>query len=205
MEPWRLLYSANQDGCFESRGELDLVFLKNKNRYDVNHPPQKSINLSLDEYLGSIRSPDKYSFWFDFKSVNQEDIHASLIKMNDLVKKYKLNKQKLVIESKNPTMLKLFKGYKYSTSYYLPTTHKDTTIILKTRTIIHENGIDTVSTHADNLSYIQRHLKGIKSILLWAPELNIDNKYHRVKIRKILLSDRRINVLLVRLDSKYYR
>lgn len=185
--------------------ELDLVFLKNKNRYDVNHPPQKSINLSLDEYLGSIRSPDKYSFWFDFKSVNQDDIRASLKKLNDLVEKYKLNKQKLVIESKNPTMLKLFKEYGYFISYYLPSTDEETANILKIRKIINENGIDTVSTHADDLSFIQHHLEGIKSILLWAPELNIDNKYHRVKIRENLLSDRRIKVLLVRLDSKYYR
>jgi heptose-I-phosphate ethanolaminephosphotransferase len=185
--------------------ELDVVFINSQNKYDVNHPPQESINLSLDEYLSSIGNSNKYSLWLDFKSVNQGDMHASLIKMNDLVQKYELSKHKIVVESRNSTMLKLFNMNGYFTSYYLTNTSEDTANILNTKKIINGGSADAVSAHADNLIFIQQYLKEVKNILLWAPELDIDNKYHRAKIRRILFSDRRIKVLLVHLDSKYYR
>ena len=138
--------------------ELDVVFLNDKNRFDVNHPPQESINLSLDEYLGSIDDSNKYSLWLDFKSVNQDNIHASLIKMNELVQKYKLSKQKIVVESKNHAILKLFNENGYFTSYYLKNTSEDTANILNTKKIINGGGVDAVSAHADNLNDIQQHV-----------------------------------------------
>lgn len=183
--------------------ELDVVFLNANNKYDVNHPPQESINLSLDEYLGSISNSNKYSYWFDFKKVIPDEIHASFIKFNELVEKYKLSKNKIVIESKNLTMLKLFKEKGYFTSYYL--TKEDAANILNKKKIINESAIGTISLHADHLNSIQQDLEDVKNILLWAPELDIDNKYHRAKIKRILSADRRIKVLLVRLDSKYNR
>jgi len=46
--------------------ELDVVFLDSLNEFDVNHPPAESINLSLFEYLSTIKENKKLHFWLDF-------------------------------------------------------------------------------------------------------------------------------------------
>ncbi len=49
MELWRLLYSANQDGCSKFRGELDLVFLRNSNfqQQKVSYGPESILSWCL--------------------------------------------------------------------------------------------------------------------------------------------------------------
>jgi len=185
--------------------ELDVQYIRSENTFEVNHPPKPFINLSLDEYLGSVNDLSQFWIWLDFKKVDSADIQASLSKLNNLVEKYHLSRHRIVTESKNPTFLKIFNANGYMASYYLEDRTANVSNIGAIKKMIDENGINTASAHADHLNFIQQNLPEIKNILLWAPELNIDNKYHRAKIRRLLSSEERILALLVHMDSAYYR
>ncbi len=97
--------------------ELDVVW--EENHFDVNHPPAKSINLSLTEYLYSVKRND-LGIWLDFKNLDSSNTLEALKKMDYLVKKFRLEKKNIIIESPEPKFLDLFKENGYLTSYYLP-------------------------------------------------------------------------------------
>jgi len=185
--------------------ELDVQYIRGENAFEVNHPPKPFIGLSLDEYLCSVSDLSRFWIWLDFKKVDSADIRSSLSKLNELVEKHHLSRHRIVTESKNSTFLKIFNENGYMASYYLEDRTVNFSNIEAIKKMIDENGINTVSAHADHLSFIQHNLPQIKNILLWAPELNIDNKYHRAKIRRLLSLEEKIIALLVHMDSKYYR
>ena len=101
--------------------ELDVVFLEETNTFDVNHPPAKSINLSLFSYLSSLKNNNKSSFWIDFKNLTAENAFTSVTKFDSICSVLKLNKNEFIIESDSPQFLKVFQDSGYKTSYYLPT------------------------------------------------------------------------------------
>lgn len=101
--------------------ELDVVFLKGENRFDVNHPPAKSINLSLYDYLNSLDTNDSGHFWIDFKNLTVLNSFASVSRFDSICKVLKLKKEQFIIESDKPQFLEIFQNSGYKTSYYLPT------------------------------------------------------------------------------------
>ena len=99
--------------------ELDVVFHQNSNSFDVNHPPEKSQNLTLDSYLQNIPSTIVY-IWLDFKNLNTENNQSALTHLNYLIKKHNLTQQNIIIESHQLKALQTFNENNYKTSYYLP-------------------------------------------------------------------------------------
>lgn len=100
--------------------ELDVVFDNYSQVFDVNHPPQKSINLSLKEYLNSTTLPLNNFIWIDFKNLNKNNFRNSVLKLNKICNELNIDKTKLIIESKSPEYLKKFNQKGFKTSFYLP-------------------------------------------------------------------------------------
>jgi hypothetical protein len=101
--------------------EFDVVFLEAENRFDVNHPPTKSIGLSLLKYLTSIKNTSTNQFWVDFKNLTSENMNKSLLKLDSICQITKIKRKQFIIESTNPEHLELFQDLGYQTSFYLPT------------------------------------------------------------------------------------
>lgn len=99
--------------------EVDVVYDSENNTFDVNHPPSKSIDLSLDTYFSSIN--DRYlNIWIDFKNLSETNSNQALEILEKIVTKYSINKQRVIIESTNAESLIKFKSSGFQTSFYLP-------------------------------------------------------------------------------------
>lgn len=100
--------------------EVDVVFLEQKNVFDVNHPPAKSIDLSLLDYLSSLTDIKKHHFWIDLKNLTALNAYTSVSRLDAICKTLSLKKNHFIIESDKPQFLKIFQDSGYKTSYYLP-------------------------------------------------------------------------------------
>lgn len=100
--------------------ELDVVYMPEKNCFDVNHPPAESINLTLLEYLKSIKLDSEHKFWLDYKNLLGENMQASCLRLDSICNLLRLNPNQFIVESPQPEYLKGFKEKGFKVSYYLP-------------------------------------------------------------------------------------
>ncbi|MCP4548685.1 MAG: hypothetical protein GY835_19685, partial [bacterium] len=101
--------------------ELDVVFLEEENRFDVNHPPAPSIGLTLESFWAAVGTPSPYGFWLDFKNLSAQNHRAALDRLAALADRFELTREAVIVESQQPLLLDAFGKAGFSTSYYLPT------------------------------------------------------------------------------------
>jgi len=144
--------------------ELDLVFIESENRFDVNHPPQTSINLPFSEYLNFIETNKKYrpKLWLDIKNFNDNNSNKILEQLLFLTKKYNYKNENIIVESTKPKGLLKFLEHHFRTSYYLPnslyTLNKEE--LKKQLSLIKHNLTDKnleLSFKFDNYKIIKQH------------------------------------------------
>jgi len=100
--------------------ELDLMYDKKDNIFDINHPPAPSIHLSLSDYLAHSNSLKNFIYWLDFKNLDSSNTKKSLNELNKIITKLKIPPNHIIVESSFPEFLTNFKKAGYNTSYYLP-------------------------------------------------------------------------------------
>jgi hypothetical protein len=100
--------------------ELDIVFDSLNNSFDVNHPPAKSINLTLSDFLKSKKEYDHFGIWLDFKNLNVSNYLQSLNRLDSITSMLNINAVDIIVESKDPAFLSVFSEKGFKTSYYLP-------------------------------------------------------------------------------------
>ncbi|WP_034890207.1 hypothetical protein [Gillisia sp. Hel_I_29] len=98
--------------------ELDVMWLDGK--FDVNHPPAKSINLYLENYFSVLEDPKKLHYWLDFKNLTKRNSLASSKHLHNLARAHKIQTNHILVESSNTLPLENFKNLGFKTSYYLP-------------------------------------------------------------------------------------
>ncbi|MDF1677046.1 MAG: hypothetical protein P1U44_15130 [Vicingaceae bacterium] len=181
--------------------ELDIVFHKNSNSFDVNHPPEKSQNISLDNYLNNIPTNINY-LWLDFKNLTTQNKKAALTHLNSLTKKHQLTHQNIIVESNQLKFLQTFNTNNYKTSYYLPQnlslkSTKEQTLLLNTI----QNNISSykptyISSKYIDYDILTEHFSAQKK-LFW---FNVYGDNNKLKVRfllyKILLDDN-VDALLI--------
>lgn len=98
--------------------EVDVMFDMATEKFDVRHPINSSINLSLGEYLNHLNHGK--GLWIDFKNLDKENQIYALKRLNKITEKYNTSRSNLRIESLNPKNLMSFQEAGFKTSYYLP-------------------------------------------------------------------------------------
>lgn len=157
--------------------ELDIVFNKKTNSFDVNHPPAPSINLTLYDYLSSINTTSRNNFWLDFKNLNKNNKESSLKKLNLICKNLNLNKNQFVIESTSPIHLLSHHLDGFKTSYYLPpqlnklNKKKQITKLNEIQKNCSISKVDYISTDVSDYNILQKHFSNKKK-LLWLFDMN---------------------------------
>ncbi len=200
--------------------EIDVVFDKKTRFFDVNHPPDQSINLSLETLLASLPSPLSHlSFWLDCKNLNKGNVDKSVTRLIQLCFTFNIPRSSIIVESGSPELLSEFSKHDFKTSYYLPTTFLSqlkeknynnlTTIeqnsLTHLKQVINQSQFDYISTYSEYYFFISKLLNTKKSILLWNVGLEPHKYFDRKQIKKILSYNKNIEVLLVQLSSKYDR
>lgn len=195
--------------------ELDLVFNSINNKFDVNHPPAKSINLSLIDFLKTKKNYSDFGIWLDFKNLNESNYQQSANKLDSIVKALNINPETIIVESPKPLFLESFSSKKFKTSYYLPSNINDykKDSLLKQSQLIDKltstNKIDFISSDIKDYAFMKKSFPNSK-ILTWItndpPKIK---NYYSLK-RSIIhfkrnysaLNDQDAEVILFRFDSK---
>jgi len=99
--------------------ELDVVFIDSLNIFDVNHPPAESINLSLENFLSSIKENKSLHFWLDFKNLSGQNQKNAVYRLNAICELLVLSRSNFIIESSSVLLLREFAEAGYQISYYL--------------------------------------------------------------------------------------
>ncbi len=99
--------------------ELDVVYDKNKNIFDIYHPPEASVGLSLFKYFQSLDRPSELKYWLDYKNLNDINEAASLNRLKYLANNFNINKQNIIVESTKPENLQSYDIANFNISYYL--------------------------------------------------------------------------------------
>ncbi len=185
--------------------EVDLVYDDKLNIFDVTHPPVKSIGLSFENYLNSVKNINNFGLWLDLKNLNQENKLKIFKRIEYLVKKFNLNKNKIIIESSSVNLLDVFVANDYQCSYYLPILSEiDRSELDKTIKIIKYNLKNEpklyISSYFKDYEIMKKNFPNRK-MLFWALAEKDLPKYKQ-KWKKIL-KDKQVKVLLIYIRSKH--
>lgn len=209
-----------QEAAHLYRGvEFDVVFLPEENVFDINHPPAKSIGLTLDKYWGSIDNSDSLYYWVDFKNLTQDNSVSALHRLCELVKKFGIAVEKVIVESSNPSALRTFNDKGFVTSYYLPT---ETLVELsgkqkrgiaiaesvktkKMQELFQSSGVDSISANARFYALLEVIFPEVEQVFLWATTLEYYDEDDANVIENLLHQNDRIKVLLTLHESKHTR
>lgn len=176
--------------------ELDLVYKKDKNILDVNHPPAQSINLNFETYVNEIEQGTFPFLWLDIKNLDLNSAQDIFIKLNIILERLNYPKDKILIETFYPEALSIFSKAGYNTSYYLPPQlYKSTNLeneIKNIKAVLKEQPNMGISTNFEDYDILKANFPNRKKYI-WALVPNLNSKYN--EIRKIL-KDEKVEIVL---------
>ena len=112
---------ANCAATYFNGFELDLVYDAASHTLDVNHPPTESIGLTFKAYLDGLKTEEQPFMWLDIKNLKPETADSIFNRISTLLANKNFKTSNVLIETKYPEALQLFKKAGFKTSYYLPT------------------------------------------------------------------------------------
>lgn len=202
-------YQETQD--IFSGAELDIVFNISNNNFDVNHPPAKSIGLTLFDFLKSNKRSKDFNLWLDFKNLNASNHLKSANKLDSIVAVLNINVENIIVESNQPLHLNEFSKKGFKTSYYLPTnisklTNND---LITEYNLTQLSYLDFISSNVNDYSFLKENFPNTK-ILTWIinnpPKIKslytLKRSILNFKRNFIVLNDTNIEVVLFRFNSK---
>ncbi|MDT7831423.1 hypothetical protein RQM59_03470 [Flavobacteriaceae bacterium S356] len=196
--------------------ELDVIFVDNTGVFDVNHPPAKSISLTLSTYLSSVDDASVHYFWLDFKNLTPANKQMSYLRLDSIRSALSLQKELFIIESRTPENLDVFHLNGYRTSYYLPSglyqlnaedLNKETARIKRQ---VAANKTTYISANLDHYGIMKRSFPE-QNVLTWPYKYKQEWHYNPITLFKNLkkvyykykvLSNDKINVVLFTYDSE---
>lgn len=187
--------------------ELDIVFDSTTNTFDVHHPPDLSIGLTLETYLSHLKSPKNIRIWLDLKNLTMENKEKALRRLLFLVEKYSLQKERIIVESQQPEFLIDFKKFGFLTSYYLPATLHTLTpetladIIEEINTKINLYPTTAISSNLVDYPLIAKQFPKQKKYLWALHKTYSASIFTNFKRTRIALKDSKVQVLLVHVNT----
>lgn len=97
--------------------EIDVIY-RSCGIFDVTHDAGTTFWLPLDSFFNYMSKRDGH-MWLDVKNLNRENADAMLADMDSLTDKYGIEKNRLIIESRDWRSLNLFTDEGYYTSMYV--------------------------------------------------------------------------------------
>lgn len=190
--------------------ELDLIYDSHTRKLDVNHPPALSINLDLNDYLAQSKDIKNLIYWLDYKNIDVSNKTNSLIALDKIVEKFKIPKNKIIIESSYPEHIQVFKKGGYITSYYLPpflyNKSRDSLNILLNHIRIQTKKFPTdyISFDSKNFPIIKKNFPKLKKISWQSGDNQIMNKLlSKILVYEALL-DKNVDYMLIPFESKKF-
>lgn len=199
--------------------EIDLVYDEKQDLFDVTHPPSPSINLKIEDALSALENPQKLQFWFDIKNLTMENAEKMSVRLTEICSRFELKVEKTIVESMFVKGLTSFSLAGFRTSYYLPTPFlrklakkryrrlsvHDQEQIESIKRAYRSYRVWSVSMDGYLIDFAQVFLPEVQRILAWYEDKSPYDHFRRLEIKDLLKKERRIEVLLLKHPSKYYR
>lgn len=188
--------------------ELDVVFEKKENYFDVNHPPAPSIQLSLFDYLKTQNTNPDLKYWLDFKNLQENNLSSSLHRLDSISKLLQLTKTNIIVESTRPQFLKEFQERGFLTSYYLPyNLHQSNTNDLKKRMAWIEKNLnlyetDYISANYKDYKIMRDYFPNRKKLTWLTGEPVFKNRMKNRWFMYQLLMDEKVEIMLFLVKSE---
>lgn len=189
--------------------ELDIVFFAVENNFDVSHDSNGRIDYPLDSFLHVLANTDN-RVWLDFKNLNMNNSVQSLYLLSKMLERNNINKDRVIVESRDYNALKLFKEQGFYTSFYCPVDDK----YLNTKEgrglfvelvskAIDSGSVDAVSFPVEYYSLV-KSINHNTDLLTWNHSAKWFNFYFDPKLLAIF-NDQHVKVILVKDSAKINR
>lgn len=188
---------------FYSGVELDLVYNSEKNIFDVNHPPAKSINLTFEEYLSEINKDKSSGIWLDIKNLNKDNSRLIFNRLTEVFDTFNYNIENVLVETRYPEALPLFTENGFITSYYLPSGLRNKKLINLTSEIQRINEILIkqpnigISSNYKDYQILQEYFPN-KDKYLWMTSSITERWFQETRS---ILKDKKVKVVLVNYNA----
>lgn len=176
--------------------ELDVVYDSISNYFDVNHPPARSIQLNLKQYLSKSNSFKDLVYWIDFKNLSNSNKEMSLIELNHITASLSIPKKNIIVETTSPEFIEGFESAGYLTSYYLPpylyskTKDSLTYYIKQIKNKCTEHKTDYISFDSKDYSIVKEYFPDYKKISWYTGESSRLKKIpSKINLYRILLDN----------------
>lgn len=182
--------------------ELDVVFYSSNNSFEVNHPPDASTGLTLNEYFRSQKGNSQLKYWLDFKNLDETNETQSAVCLDSLTKISGISNSNVIVESIRSQSLKSFMDKGFPTSYYLQTdlhklTEDSVKSICKTvsdNLILNENNY--ISAEFSDYRVLKKHFPATKKLIWFSTYGSMNKISARILLFQILM-DENVDVLLI--------
>ncbi len=182
--------------------ELDVVFYSNNNSFDVNHPPETSSGLTLNEYFQSQKAFPDFKYWLDFKNLDETNETQSAGCLDSLTKISGISNSKIIVESIRSQSLKYFQNKGFLTSYYLQSElHKLTEDSVKSickkvteNLILYQNSY--ISAGFADYPILKKYFPETKKLIWFTTYGSMNRISARILLFQILM-DENVDVLLI--------
>ncbi len=182
--------------------ELDVVFYSSSNSFEVNHPPETSTGLTLNEYFQSQKAFPDFKYWLDFKNLDETNEIQSANCLDSLPKISGISNRNIIVESIRSKSLKPFLDKGFHTSYYLQSgLHKLSedslkSILKTTADNLISNKNSYISAEFADYPVLKKYFPTTKK-LIWFTTYGSMNKISaRILLFQILM-DENVDVLLI--------
>jgi len=187
--------------------EIDLMY-GSSGKFDVNHPPAKSIGLSLIDLMASLKNPSDYYYWLDIKNLDSTNAQEAATRLYEICISNSCLKN-VVVESNHHYSLSLFDGYGFRTSLYLPPFQKLTEESIKTSVDSIANLFSDYAPSAISQEYglypiLNAYFPACDK-LTWDLQYDWKDEKDRKVLESILGKDEKLKVILVRYETSSYR
>ncbi len=182
--------------------ELDVVFYSSSNSFDVNHPPDASTELTLNEYFRSQKGNSQLKYWLDFKNLDETNETQSAVCLDSLTKISGISNSNIIVESIRTQSLKSFRNKGFLTSYYLQTDlHKLTddsvkSICEKVSDNLILNQTSYISAGFADYPVLKKHFPATKKLIWFSTYGSMNKISARILLFQILM-DENVDVLLI--------
>ncbi len=192
--------------------ELDVVYIEETGVISIARSARRPVRLILEKYLETASLTPHLGLWLDFKNLRYQNRDDVFKRVEFLVEKFSLKRDRIIVESKDIRSLEPFTDAGYKTSYYLPerflrSVREKENIsdlssgqrkrIERINDEVVSSGVYAVSVNCLNFSVVNKFITSANSVFLWGPDLKAGNSYHREVISSIIEKDERVEVFLV--------
>ncbi len=185
--------------------ELDIVYYRERNEFEVEHDPGSKLDTKLINYFAAIPNPENYYYWLDIKNLKYEYIDELLERLLFVLNKYGI-KENVICESWSLKSLKTLNKAGLYTSYWIPDFPYDGEItedqqkkLDKIKDVLDDCQHNAISAPYQMLPFIKDHLYDC-SVHLWTNGLKTEKD--KEKIRQIVNTDC-VKVVLVDYEEPF--